>query len=145
ASRPGLVSAAWRRKLVSGDRLVLQGRWHGGEGRASQEGRQGGGRLLITGVGTGLDSGNIRGIRGRESDTAIELGTVPAQVGRAVYHFIALSGKDTLEKEDIPVEVTAGMPLKILLLASSPGFENNFLSRWLADNGHAVASRTTIS
>jgi hypothetical protein len=35
--------------------------------------------------------------------------------------------------------------LKILLLASSPDFENTFLIDWLATGGHEVAARTVVS
>jgi hypothetical protein len=73
------------------------------------------------------------------------LGAIPAQVGRAVYHLLAVAGADTLEREDIPVEVVPGKALKILLLASSPDFENTFLMNWLSKNGHGIARRTTIS
>jgi hypothetical protein len=73
------------------------------------------------------------------------LHTVPAQTGRAVYRLVALRGKDTLEQEDLPVEVNTGRPLKILLLASSPDFENAFLIDWLAKGGHQVAVRTVVS
>jgi hypothetical protein len=77
--------------------------------------------------------------------TAFSLGVVPAQMGRAVYRLVALVGKDTVEQEEIPVEVGVGAPLKILVLAGSPDFENRFLIKWLADNGHSVASRTMVS
>jgi hypothetical protein len=73
------------------------------------------------------------------------LGAVPAQVGRAVYRLAVVEGKDTVAREELPVEVEAGAPLKILLLAASPDFENSFLMKWLSGNGHAVASRTIVS
>jgi hypothetical protein len=73
------------------------------------------------------------------------LGVVPAQVGRAVYLLVATVGKDTVEREEVPVEVGMGAPLKILLLAGSPDFENRFLVKWLSGDGHSVASRTMVS
>ncbi len=83
------------------------------------------------------------------------MGTTPAQRGRAVYTLAvvamggrrgaAVAGGDTLEREDIPVEVKQGRSLRVLLLAASPDFENTFLSGWLSGQGDAVASRTTVS
>jgi hypothetical protein len=67
------------------------------------------------------------------------------QSGRAVYRLAVLRGRDTIEQEAIPVETRNGQPLKILLLAASPAFENTFLVNWLARNGQQVAVRTTIS
>ena len=125
----GLVSADWSRKLRRGAQLRVQGHWKG-EGTV---------RLLLEGMGQVLDSVVVKG------DSLFSLHTVPAQVGRGVYKFVAIAGKDTLEQEDIPVEVEAGKPLKILVLASSPNAENTFLVSWLSKEGHAVASRTLVS
>jgi hypothetical protein len=147
----GLISAAWKRKLTSGDRLDLQGIWQG-EGVANDKSKRAGPvKLLLTGMGMSYDSTEVPGKDGEmaredgEAGSAIELSTVPAQLGRSVYHFLALSGGDTLEQEDIPVEILPGKPLKVLILASSPGFENRFLASWLVENGQVVASRSTIS
>jgi hypothetical protein len=52
---------------------------------------------------------------------------------------------DTLEQESLPIEVLPAKKLKILLLATSPDFENTFLANWLARDGQAVAVRTAIS
>jgi hypothetical protein len=123
----GLVSVDWRRKLRRGEPLQVQGRWKG-EGPA---------RLLLEGM--GVDSVTVKG------DSLFSLHTVPAQAGRGVCKFVAIAGKDTLEQENIPFEVKAGKPLKILVLASSPDAENTFLVSWLSKEGHAVASRTLVS
>jgi len=124
----GIVSVDWRRRLNRGEKLLVQGRWAGSEGR-----------LLLMGMGSVLDSARV----GAEGDFL--LGTVPAQEGRAVYRLVAVLGSDTLEQEDLPVLVDTGVPLKILLLAASPDFENTFLSNWLSKEGDAVASRTAVS
>jgi len=123
----GIVGIDWKRKLNRGERLVVQGNWAGGAGR-----------LLLMGMGEVVDSAGLRAGQ-------FSVGVVPAQLGRAVYRLIALVGKDTVEQEDIPVEVGLGVPLKILVLAGSPDFENRFLIKWLSDNGHSVASRTMVS
>jgi hypothetical protein len=138
----GVTAADWKRKLVVGERVKVQGRFLNRAAGAPV-------KLVLTGMGTTLDS-MAAGPDGKEAlspdgKADFELGTVPAQVGRSVYHLIALSGSDTLEQEAVPVEVVAGKALKILLLASSPDFENTFLMNWLSKNGHGVARRTAIS
>lgn len=124
----GIVSVDWRRRLNPGEKLLVQGRWAGGAGR-----------LLLVGMGSVLDSANVK------PEGAFSLSFLPAQMGKAVYRLVALAGKDTLEQEELPVETEADGPLKILLLASSPDFENRFLLNWLSKDGHQVASRTTVS
>jgi hypothetical protein len=94
-------------------------------------------KLLLTGLGGVMDSVIAGG--------DFTLGTVPAQTGKAVYQLVAISGADTLEREDIPVQVEMGKPLKILILAAAPDFENTFLVNWLASDGQQVANRTAVS
>jgi len=124
----GVVAVDWRRNLERGDSLVVQGRWVGGTGK-----------LLLMGLGSVLDSAKVR------DSGNFSLGVVPAQVGRAVYRLAVVEGKDTVEWEDVPVEVRMGGPLRVLLLAAAPDFENSFLMKWLSGGGHAVASRTLVS
>jgi hypothetical protein len=123
----GIVAVDWQRRLSKGDRLRVQGHWQGLPVK-----------LVLAGLGGVLDSaGNVKG--------DFSLGAVPAQSGRAVYRLMAIAGTDTLEQEAIPVEVRSGRPLKILILASTPDFENTALANWLAGSGQLVASRTLVS
>jgi hypothetical protein len=131
----GVIAVDWRRSLFAGERLLVQGRWQGAGVRGGQGRRPV--KLLLMGLGMVLDSADAGG--------DFSLGTVPAQTGRAVYRLVALAGRDTLEQEDIPVEVGHGRPLRILILADAPGFENNFLLNWLAKNGQQAAIRTKVS
>ena len=133
----GIVSIDWTRKLVKGDRLRVEGRWLE-KTKPGQDGRKT--KLVLTGMGGVLDSMEIQG-EGRE----FSLSAIPAVIGRTNYHFIVLAGSDTLEREEIPVEVVEGKPLNILFLASSPDFENSFLINWLSKGGHGIASRTRVS
>ncbi len=43
------------------------------------------------------------------------------------------------------MEVDSSGSVRILMLASAPGFENKFLKEWLSKNSYQVAARTTIS
>lgn len=124
----GVVAVDWRRNLERGDSLVVRGRWVGGTGK-----------FLLMGLGSVLDSAKVK------DSGNFSLGVVPAQVGRAVYRLAVVEGKDTVEREDVPVEVRMGGPLRVLLLAAAPDFENSFLMKWLSGGGHAVASRTLVS
>jgi hypothetical protein len=123
----GIVAVDWQRRLTKGESLSVDGKWKGGRIK-----------LLLKGWGEVLDSVEV-------GQGAFVLHAMPAQEGRAVYRLIAVAGADTIEQEDIPVEVETGRPLKILLLASSPDFENKFLIDWLAKGGHQVESRTEVS
>ena len=126
----GIVAVDWERRLMKGDRLQVQGKWAEG-GRPTRV------KVLLMGLGGVMDS--------VISDSDFTLGTVPAQTGRAVYQLVAVLGADTLEREDIPVQVETGKPLKILMLAAAPDFENTFFVNWLASDGQQVASRTAVS
>ncbi|HXB35832.1 MAG TPA: hypothetical protein VNV35_20540, partial [Puia sp.] len=126
----GIVSAEWRRRLYPGERLEIRGEWRGRPGSGPV-------KLLLMGFGTVVDSVRTTG--------AFSLSMVPPQTGRAEYQLAAVKGRDTIEKEAIPVEVGLDPPMKILILAASPDFENAFLVNWLAKNGQRVAVRTKVS
>jgi hypothetical protein len=135
----GVVAVDWQRRLLTGERLQVQGCWQRAPGQRARV------KLLLTGLGSVLDSAAV------DADGKFSLSTVPAQAGRAVYRLVALAGtvgaerSDTLEQENIPIQVGPGRPLKILILAATPDFENTFLANWLAKNGQQVASRTAVS
>jgi hypothetical protein len=124
----GIVQADWPRALYTGERMVVRGRWRGRSGPV---------KLLLMGMGAVEDSANV--------DGEFSLGAVPPQTGKAVYRLVAVRGRDTIEQEDIPVEVGRGQPMKILVLAATPDFENVFLVNWLARNDQQVAVRTMVS
>ena len=127
-SKTGIVAIDWQQKLNRGERLQVRGSWIGGSGK-----------LLLMGMGEVVDSVTL----GKAGE--FSLGVVPAAVGRVVYRLAGIVGRDTVEEEDVPVEVVGSSPLRILLLASSPDFENRFLVKWLSGDGQVVASRTMVS
>lgn len=126
----GISKIEWRRQLYTGERLNVRGRWEGRVGSGSV-------KLLLMGFGTVVDSNRTGGV--------FEVGVVPPQTGREVFQLAAVRGRDTIEQEAIPVEVGHELPMKILILAASPDFENAFLVNWLAKNGQQVAIRTMVS
>lgn len=128
----GIQSVYWPKQVNTGDELRLQGRFKNSAAVAV--------KLLLTGYNERLDSMIIPA----QTERPFELMTRPRHVGRAVYTLIALE-QDTLAKEPVPVEVLPVQPLKVLILAASPGFENKFLAGWLSEHDYVVAMRTAIS
>ncbi len=128
----GIQAASWQRRISAGAALRLQGRYNNNSPAPV--------KLLLTGFSERLDSVTIPPRRQRP----FELTARPRHIGRAVYTLLAFA-EDTLAKEPVPVEVLPVRPLKVLMLAASPDFENKFLANWLSDNGYIVAMRTTIS
>ncbi|MGI8636202.1 MAG: hypothetical protein ACR2KZ_12445, partial [Segetibacter sp.] len=98
-------------------------------------------KIVLKSFNATLDSVNV--LSG--TNQKFQLATIPKHAGRAVSLVIALAGKDTIEKEMVPVEVEQGDPLKVLILASSPDFDNKFLKDRLAQNGYVVVERTSVS
>lgn len=129
----GIVSVNWNRKLKKGEELLVQGVYANSQSFPVH--------LLLSGFSTSIDSFVIPA----KSTQRFQLQGVPKQNGKAVYAVSALKGKDTLEKNQLPVEVEEPSPLKLMILSASPDFENKFLKNWLSQNGYSVASRTIIS
>jgi len=129
----GIIAVNWPQQTKTGELLQVQGKYNNTSGKTI--------KLLFKGLSTPLDSVNIPAGK----VTNFELTTVPKITGRAAYNLIALSGKDTLEKENVPVAVEPAKPVKVLMLSASPDFETKFLKNWLSQNGYAVASRTIIT
>ena len=129
----GIISIDWNQKLRTGESLTVQGRYNNSGSKAV--------KLILKGLSTQLDTAVIP----VKSNKEFELNTVPKSEGRIVYHLLAISGTDTLENENLPLEIDPVQPLKILILSASPDFETKFLKNWLAENGYEVAERSNIS
>jgi hypothetical protein len=127
------TAASWNRKLPSGEPLIVQGRFVNAGSLPA--------KFVLSGFESNLDSATVAA-----NETGnFTLRAVPSHLNKAVFTLTALSGTDTLAKEPVPVEVLSTAPLKVLVLASSPDFENKFLKTWLADHQYGFAVRTTIS
>jgi hypothetical protein len=133
ATPKGLISASWNSRMKSSETLSVQGIYN-------QEGDLPV-KLLLQGLGENVDSLIMK----TKGENTFSLKGKPKQTGRAVYHLIALQGKDTLAKEPVPVEVQPAMPLKILLLAAHPDFEYKFLKNWLFEKQYPLIFRSRIS
>ncbi|MBV8391437.1 MAG: hypothetical protein JO080_16645 [Mucilaginibacter sp.] len=134
SSKPvGITAVNWSQKLRTGENLIVQGKYNNTGSKAV--------KLILKGLSTQLDTA----ILPAKSYKEFELVTNPKSEGRAVYHLLAIAGTDTLENENLPVEISPIQPLKVLILSASPDFETRFLKNWLAENGFEVAVRSTIS
>ncbi len=129
----GISDFHWRQSIKLGEKLVLQGKFN----NTSQKSL----KIVLKGFGSTLDSAIIQ----PGSNPDFELSTIPKHLNRAVYQVVALAGKDTVEREDIPIQVNELKVLNILVLASSPDFEDKFLKNWLYEQKYRVAVRTAIS
>ncbi len=132
-SPDGITAINWNQKLSSGESLKVQGRYKNDRSQPV--------KLILKGLSTQLDTVTIQA----NSDQRFELSAVPKNEGRAVYCLQAISGKDTLASENLPVEIEPIKLLKILMLSASPDFEARFLKNWLSENGFSVAVRSAIS
>ena len=129
----GINSVSWQHQLSPGEKLQVQGNFNNKSDKKI--------KLVLSLFNTSLDS--VTPLPQQQSE--FHLQTIPKQTGRAVYKLFVISEKDTLEQEPVPVEIISPQSLKILMLASSPDFENKFLINWLSQNKDQVALRTTIS
>ena len=129
----GFQSIHWIKKLRQGEQLMVQGSFYN-PGSSPV-------KILFTGLQAHLDSSSIA----PASTGGFALSAIPKFAGKALYGITALSGKDTVELEQLPVLVDTSSAIKILVLASSPDFENKFLKDWLAKHGYEVDVRTVIT
>lgn len=129
----GIVSISWQHTLTIGENLVVQGTFNNDTKTPST--------IYLNAFGNNVDSVRFKPF----TQQIFQLKTVPKQSNKAVYSIIIVADKDTLENNPLPFQVQPTVPLRVLLLASSPNFENKFLKNWLYENNYAVATRTTIT
>lgn len=133
-SKPiGFRAVNWNSTIRSGDRLIVQGDFINVSGKPA--------KLILKGLSTTLDSVNIPS----NKTATFELSSIPKLLDKAIYSIIALSGRDTLANEKIPVIIEERKPLQLLIISSAPGFESKFLKNWLYAEKYALAFRTGIS
>lgn len=129
----GISSIHWQQKINSGDKLSVQGCFINPSSSAK--------KIVLTGFNTTLDSVIIRS----NKPQSFQLTATPKQIGRSVLTISVVENRDTIEKQPLPVQVEQGIPVKLLILASTPDFENRFLKNWLGQKGYELVARTAIS
>ena len=129
----GITAIHWPQQLRSGEQLWLQGSCVHKDTVPV--------KIILSAFGESLDSVMLQA----NTTNQFSLNAVPKQLGKAIYQIIVVSGKDTLQREPLPVEVIPSKPLKVLVLAASPGFENKFLQDRISLREFGVVTRTRIS
>lgn len=129
----GITNAQWQPSIQAGEKLRVQGTYNNATNTPVI--------LQLNGLNTLFDSLIIPA----NSKQNFQLTTTPRQQGKAVYTITALANNKVIEEEPLPFEVQPNDTLNVLMLASSPSFENKFLKNWLADNAYHVSLRSTTS
>jgi len=129
----GYTAAGWPRQLHQGEWLEVQGNYNN-PGKAPV-------KIVLTGLGARLDSAMISGATAQ----SFRLRCKPAHQGNTLYELETSSAGKTLLTQKIPVHIMPVSHLQVLLLNSSPDFDNKFLSTWLYENQYQVAARNTIT
>lgn len=132
-SKTGLNKIGWADEIKLGDSLVVRGEYVNNLSVPIS--------VYLTGFGLKFDSCIIR--PGKTLRFALK--TVPKITGHFTYSFKTSVSDDLKEVGAVPVEVTANDPLHILILNSSPSFENRYLKDWLSVNKNAVAMLSLTS
>jgi hypothetical protein len=127
----GISSIGWNHQIKSGEVLKVQGKFNNPDGKNYW--------IILKGLNVTLDSVAVK------ASSDFELRTTPKTTGNIVYRLMVKSGHDTLENESLPLRIDRGKLVRVLILSSSPDFENRFLKNWLTANGYAVHIRTAIS
>lgn len=126
----GFAALQYKKELEQGEVLQIEGSFIQRD--------SGSVKIFITQFGTVLDSAML-------VDGAFQLKHLPVHIGRAAYSLIAVQGKDSLEKQILPLVVGERKIFRVLFLASAPGFETRFLKDWLVQKGCQVISKTMVS
>ncbi|WP_336514410.1 hypothetical protein [Pollutibacter soli] len=129
----GVTAVYWNQKVITGNELRVQGRY-----RNSSQNMV---TLKLSVFGKVEDSVLIQPYAAFN----FTLKSIPRFNGRAVYQLFALSGKDTLESNAVPVKVISADKPTIIMLSSSPGFEQKFFQDWLSGESFSVISRVRTS
>lgn len=128
----GFTGADWQRTIRSGQAFDLQGVFNNVSGEMTM--------LRLTAFGRVVDSVTTD----KKGPVSFRFRFIPAGTGPAIFELSTGSKSGTIT-EKIPVMIRPAIPLRILVLSSAPDFETKFISSWLADEGHEVTVRSTIS
>ena len=132
-ARPAISAVYWKQAIETGEKLHVQGMYHNTGGQPV--------KIVLQAFGVNKDSATIAA----DTQQLFELQTIPVYAGRAVYSLITIAGNDTLCREPVPAETKATVPLQLLVMSSSPDFDNTYLKNHLSQNGYQVTVITDIS
>ncbi|MDF2187945.1 hypothetical protein [Paraflavitalea sp. CAU 1676] len=126
----GFTTVSWPRRLNKGQPFDVQGQYNN-PGKDTV-------RIILTGLGTRFDSATIA----PGSTQPFYLRNKPAHIGQVLYE---LETSATTTTEKLPVQVQPAQTVQVLLLSSSPGFDNKFLLSFLHNNHYKAIVRSTVS
>lgn len=129
----GFIAADWARQLHPGDILEVQGVYHH-TGADSV-------KIYLSGLGIRFDSVSVAG----DTSFSFSLHCKPVHLGNTLYELSATSAGNKTIQEKLPVVLLPATGLQVLVLSSSPDFDNRFLVNWLYENKYKVAARHTVS
>lgn len=129
----GITNISWQQQINSGEKISVTGIFHNNNANPV--------KLSLTSFGIMQDSALVAA----KSSAAFTLHAVPKQLGKTMYRLSAVSKKDTLENNPVPVVVNQNSLPSVLIIAASPDFEIKFLKNWLAENGYPVRVTTSTS
>lgn len=129
----GITNISWQQQINSGEKISVTGIFHNNNANPV--------KLSLTSFGIMQDSALVAA----KSSAAFTLHAVPKQLGKTMYRLSAVSKKDTLENNPVPVVVNQKLLPSVLIIAASPDFEIKFLKNWLAENGYPVRVTTSTS
>jgi len=133
ALKQGITAVSWNEHLKAGDEINVAGTYKNSLPQKI--------KLVLKGLSTGLDSVIIP----PGEAVPFNLRSTPKNPGKNVYKLLVITGTDTLENQNVPVQIELAKPLNVLMLTASPDFESRFLKNWLSGSGFAVAARSAIS
>jgi hypothetical protein len=97
-------------------------------------------KLILRGPGGAEDSLTFK----KSGETSFSLKFTPRQSGNFLYQFVA-SDSSSHQTEMVPLTIQPERKLNVLFLQQFPSAEIRYLKNFLADHGHGVVLRYTIS
>ncbi|SHJ37730.1 hypothetical protein SAMN02745146_2965 [Hymenobacter daecheongensis DSM 21074] len=134
----GFAQAAWNQRPLLGQPVSVEGVFAWPRAQNATPGAP----VWLSLHGPGQPTDSVRVAAGGGS---FRLRYVPKAAGLAVYWLVARQRGRVVAAEPVPVEVSAPLPLRVLLLSAAPSFEFKFLKNQLGRQQHRVALRTGLS
>lgn len=129
----GLTAMRWSRSLLEGDTLRVSGHYQSADHEAIIQLR-----LLDP-------SDNIVDETRTKNDQSFNLTTRIRAPGNLAYKLQAWHAERMMSEQTVPVEVSTGNPLNIMIKQSAPSFETRALKNFAASQGHRARLNTDIS
>ncbi|MEO6315452.1 MAG: hypothetical protein ABIU63_00975 [Chitinophagaceae bacterium] len=130
---PAITDVYWKQNIDAGEPLRIQGNYNNNSSQKI--------KLVLQAFGSGKDSVVIE----PGTHQPFSLQCIPVHSGRALYALRTIAGNDTLHREPVPVVVQKNMPLQLLIISSSPDFDNTYLKNHFSQQGFRVFITNTIT